>query len=477
MEVFSQMLWPLLACFILVGIHAYLGIHVIARKIIFVDLALAQIAGLGAVYGIFLGLSFESNLLVIKLISIMFTLLGALLVAMTRSDDERVPHEALIGIIYASALSLTVLLTSNLPHGAEEVQQMLAGSILWVSPAEVLQTGILYTLIGLIHIIFRRQFFQLSYEISSKATLSCAMKWWDFLFYATFGVVVTSSVGMGGVLLVFGYLVIPSVIGVIIAERLWARLFIAWLSGLMMSIIGVVVSYYADLPSGPCIVVLLALLLVIVNVIYKKSWPVFSQAFLWLLIIIILIISSPYIKKIIGQQYEDQHALRHQLEHHQEDSKNQERVIKHMLSSSSTSENIDGLNALNKEMIKLLPDVAALLAHKDALVRERAVQVIGTMSWHEGLVNLIKAFKQERDDYIKIEIAESVLNLGDKQGFIMLARIWRTAKSALAQDDVLIHIRKWLAYDVQQSSALIKFIEAKNEKLEFDKKSSKYIIK
>ena len=476
MEVFSQMLWPLLACFVLVGIHAYLGIHVIARKVIFVDLALAQIAGLGAVYGVFLGLSFESDSLLIKAISVGFTFLGALLISMTRSTNERVPHEAIIGIIYASALSLTILLTSNLPHGAEEVQQMLAGSILWVRPQEVIQTALLYLFIGLIHITFRRQFFELSYNLAVKNTLTPSMRLWDFLFYATFGIVVTSSVGIGGVLLVFGYLVIPSVIGIIIADNLRSRLLIAWFVGVIMSILGVYFSYYADLPSGPTIVVFLSMALILVSLIKNKR-KIVANLLIWGSVLILLIFITYIAKNYITSSCEDTHALRHQLEHHEDNPAVQQNLIKNLLQASSSHEILKGLNSIKPNMTELLDLVTLLLNNNDSLVRERAIQVISTLGWHQALASLHKAFKSERDDFICLEIAESVLSLGDKEGFKMLSRIWHRSKSDLARDDAIMHIQKYLPELNLKDQDLIKLIDTKSQKLEFDDKNSKYIIK
>lgn len=261
-----DMLWPLLACFVLVGIHAYLGIHVMARKVIFVDLALAQIAALGAVYGVYVGLSFAWHPLLIKCVSVIFTLMGALLFALTRTHGERIPHEGVIGIIYAAALSLTILLTGHLPHGAEEVTQLLSGSILWVTPKEVMASFWLYLLIGGIHFVFRRQFFIMSSDEAAIKQSGLNAKLWDFLFYATFGVVVTNSVSMGGVLLVFGFLVIPSLIGILLASTLTKRLIIGWLTGGLVSTVAVVISYEFDINSGPTIVVMLALVLLAIAI-------------------------------------------------------------------------------------------------------------------------------------------------------------------------------------------------------------------
>lgn len=482
MEIVSQMLWPLLACFILVGIHAYLGIHVIARKVIFVDLALAQIAGLGAVYGVFIGLSFESDPWAIKGISVGFTLLGASLFAVTRTNNESIPHEAIIGIIYASALSLMVLLTSNLPHGAEEVQQMLAGSILWVTPAEVLQTAILYGLIGLVHVIFRRQFFALSNDIALKSPLTLSTKLWDFLFYATFGVVVTSSVGMGGVLLVFGYLVIPSVIGVMLAESLRSRLIIGWASGVLMSILGIIISYYGDLPSGPCIVVLLALLLIVMGVGLRLCDNKLRAAMLTQLIMLgglmLAIIYAPaLVRPYLESDHEQQHARRHRLEHHEDAATRQNRV-KNMLLSPNKNEVLEGLNIIKtSEGDFLKPELLLLLSHSDAQVRESTAQIIAQKDWRDSVGPLKDAFSNEPDEFIRIEIAESILSLRDPAGFFLLATIWQDSKSELAQEDALMHVQSWIDDAPSNGSLLLKWLKANGQKLEFDEKTGKYIIK
>jgi zinc/manganese transport system permease protein len=451
MEAISEMLWPLLACFILVGIHAYLGIHVIARNVIFVDLALAQIAGLGAVYGVFIGLSFEANYWLIKIISVIFTLLGALLISLTRQRSEIISHEALIGIIYASALSLTVLLTSNLPHGSEEVSQMLAGSILWVRPFEVIQTAILYAAIGIFYYIFHERF--LNYT-----------KLWDFLFYATFGIVVTSSVSLGGVLLVFGYLVIPAALGLLLAQSFKSRLLIAWTCGLLVSIFGVFSSYMLNVPSGPAIVVLLALLLVAISLIKYKNYN-FLYIMLAILVLIILIM-TPF----LINTHEENHVIMHNLKHHEEDENMHNNLLKNMLVSNNTGEILEALNNnLDKTNIVL---VTNLLSHSDTRVRERAVQVIAQQKWHEGLLSLLKAFKRERDDFIRLEIAESVLAFGSKEGFSMLLELMRS-KSELVRADALLHIEKWLSYKIKNHE-LIPWLKKHSDKLEFDEKTKKY---
>ncbi|MFQ5654181.1 MAG: metal ABC transporter permease, partial [Planctomycetota bacterium] len=235
-ELFQAMALPFTACLLLVGIHVYLGIHIIARKVIFVDLALAQIAALGAIWGVLLGYGFHEDPWIVKAFSLLFTILGALLFSMTRPRDRRVPHEAIIGITYAVALAATILASSHLPHGSDEIRDLLAGSILWVEGHTLAITGLLYLGIGGFHLLFRRQFFELSFREEGLAGPLERERLWDFLFYFSFGLVVTSSVAIAGVLLVFSYLVIPALIGVLLAPTLRARLAVGWGVGSLMSL-------------------------------------------------------------------------------------------------------------------------------------------------------------------------------------------------------------------------------------------------
>src|SRR5262245_58691990 len=158
----TTMIWPLLACLVLTGIHVYLGIHVIARKVIFVDLALATIAALGAVWAALLGWDLHEDAWTVKLFSLFFTFLGAAVFSFTRMRHERVPHEAVIGITYAVALAAIILGTARLPHGAEEVRDLQAGSILWVDGRTIGLTALLYSAIGAFHWVFRRRFLAIS---------------------------------------------------------------------------------------------------------------------------------------------------------------------------------------------------------------------------------------------------------------------------------------------------------------------------
>ena len=207
---------PFLACLILTGIHVYLGIHVISRKVIFVDIALAQIAALGATVAFVLGANPKTERA--YWFSLGFAVLAAAIFAVTRTRAERVPQEAIIGLTYAVASAAAILLADLSPHGAEHLKDLMAGSIVWVTPAQILKTGILYTIIGAFHFVFRERFLLISINPEEAYARGIRVRLWDFFFYLSFGVVITSSVQIAGVLLVFCYLVAPAVFAIMFSD-------------------------------------------------------------------------------------------------------------------------------------------------------------------------------------------------------------------------------------------------------------------
>ncbi len=246
------MVRPFVACLILTGIHAYLGLHVIEREVIFVDLALAQLAAFGATLGFLWGFGLHAG--GGYGVSLLFTLLGAGVFAATRLRRPVVPQEALIGIVYALAAAASILVLSRAPEGGEELKALLVGHLLFVEWPEIATVAVLYSLIGFVHWIARRPLLAISRDPEQAFAQGVRVRWWDFLFYATFGVVVTSSVEMAGVLLVFSFLIVPAVCGVLLATTIRQRLLIGWIVGTLTSIAGVVASYAWDLPTGAAVV-------------------------------------------------------------------------------------------------------------------------------------------------------------------------------------------------------------------------------
>src|SRR5215472_14574394 len=252
MEILVFLLAPFVASLILTGIHAYLGVHVVERGVIFVDLALAQIAALGATVAVVAGMDPHGR--GSYWISLGFTFLGAAICSFARSARGHIPQEAFIGIAYAVASATAILLMSKATGETEHLKDMLVGNILAVSWPEVRKTAFLYGAIGLFHFIFRKKFLSISMNHGKAEQSGMNVRFWDFLFYASFGFVVTSSVAIAGVLLVFCYLIVPSVGAMLFADRIGTRLAIGWTIGTLVSALGCYVSVWADLPTGATIV-------------------------------------------------------------------------------------------------------------------------------------------------------------------------------------------------------------------------------
>ena len=247
------LLWvPFLMCLVLTGIHAYLGIHVIAREVVFVDIAMAQIAALGATAAFLFGFDLESWISYAAALA--FTVLGAGVLALTRTRGRHVSQEAIIGVVYAVSAAGAVLLADRAPHGAEHIRAMLVGSLLSVGVEHVAKVAALYAVVGAVHWALRRRFMLISTDPEAAYRAGWNVRLWDFLFYATFGVVVTSSVRVAGVLLVFSYLIVPALAGIMLGGRTAARLGTGWVFGTVVSIVGIAASATLDLPTGATVV-------------------------------------------------------------------------------------------------------------------------------------------------------------------------------------------------------------------------------
>jgi zinc/manganese transport system permease protein len=262
MSIFAFLLLPFLAGLILTGIHAYLGVHVVERGVIFVDLSLAQIAALGTTMAYLAGHDLHDPMTYFW--SLGFTIVGAAIFALTRVHREtRIPQEAIIGIVYAVSAAAAILAMSKAPEGTEHLKDMLVGNILTVSWREIITTAILYTLVGIFHYVFRKRFLAISVDANAAAESGVKVKFWDFLFYTSFGFVVTSSVTIAGVLLVFSYLIVPSVAAMLFSRNIGTRLAIGWTMGAVVSAAGILASFQLDLPTGATIVCTFGVALVI----------------------------------------------------------------------------------------------------------------------------------------------------------------------------------------------------------------------
>jgi len=264
MEAFSFFVYPLAACILLILIHAYFGIHILERGIIFVDLSLAQFIGIGIALACLSGHGGSQE----YLLPAFFAVLGAFILSLSRRIAVHTNIEAFIGVLYIFSLAAAVLILDRSPHGTEEFKNILNGNIIWVGGREVLYTLLLYGGIGLFHFFFRRRFLLLSQEGKGGFL-------WEFLFFWSFAAVLVKSVQMAGILQVFGFLIIPALIGRLFTRRPLRVLLSGWLLGFLASAFGLFASYCWDLPTAPLIVAALSivyfLLLIARTAIAKKE--------------------------------------------------------------------------------------------------------------------------------------------------------------------------------------------------------------
>lgn len=244
------MKWPVVACLVLPWLLVYLGLHIVQRGIIFVDLALAQVAALGGCVSLWLG--FDIHQWQSLALSLGFTLAGAALLTATRLPSLRERQEALIGIIYVVAAAASILVLSHSAKGKEELEHLLVGDLLPVDGKEILETLAIFLFVGVWHLIFRRQFMALSF--GGTVANGINPHWWDFLFYCLFGLVVMAFVHIAGVLLVFTYLIVPAVCAGFLAQSFWGRFLAGWGIATTASLASLLVTAKADLPIGATIV-------------------------------------------------------------------------------------------------------------------------------------------------------------------------------------------------------------------------------
>ena len=255
------LLVPFVACLVLTGIHCYLGIHIVSRGVIFVDLSLAQVAALGSTMALLAGYEFNSTQA--YLISLGFTFLGAGVFALGRMNDTSIPQEAIIGIVYAVSSAAAILVLDRAPHGEEAIKAMLVGSILFATWPQIVKIAVVYLAVGALHFLLSKRFLLISMNPALARQSGLWIRFWDFLFYVTFGIVVTSSVRIAGVLLVFTYLVVPAVCAMFFARSIRNRLLIGWALGFVASICGLYASARWDFPTGASVVTVFGLMLAV----------------------------------------------------------------------------------------------------------------------------------------------------------------------------------------------------------------------
>jgi len=266
------MLPPFVACMILVTLHSYLGLHVIAREVIFVDLSLAQMAALGTTTGLLVGVNPGSS--TAQFFALGATVMGAAIFAATRPHGRSsVPQEAIIGIVYVVASAAALLVADKAPRGADAIKDVLVGTILWVTWPTIVRLAVAYAVLGVALFVLRKRFEVISFEPERAAANGWNIRWWDFWFYLVFGIVITFSVPLGGVLLVFSFLVVPAVTGFLFTRRPGLLTAISWSTGVVASGVGLAASYAYDLPTGPLIVCTFGVVLMAAGIVRRLTRP------------------------------------------------------------------------------------------------------------------------------------------------------------------------------------------------------------
>ena len=491
----STMIWPLLACLVLTGIHVYLGVHVVARKVIFVDLALAQIAALGTVIGVLLGYEVGKDVTALYLYSLAFTIFGAFIFSATRMKGEKVPHEAIIGIVYAVTFAATILILSKSALGPQELDHIIKGDLLWVQSHVVIKTAIIYALVGLFHFIFRKKFMAISFDAAKAEANGINVRVWDFLFYMSFGFVITSSVAIAGVFLVFSYLVIPSVGAMMLSDKLSTRLAIGWIGSAIISFIGVKLSWNTGLPTSPLVVVLLATGLLLSGMYrYVKTAERASIAIRNLAaaaaVVGIFIAGVFFFRKPMEDPFE--HAL-------------------HLLNSQASTERQSGIGMLASfpaEQGKWVPLVTKALHDEDAEVRKAAIDLltksrvasaeshilpllkdksddvqqsvlVAVKTFGDGIAakKLVEAAQKEDDPEMQIEFLETALELGNADAIPAMLHI--VQNGGIFADDAHDHLQSHIpiSFSIKDAGKVQRWWDANRGKLRWDAASGKFVVK
>jgi len=420
------MLPPLAICLVLVGMHGYLGIHVLERKVIFVDLALAQIAALGTTYAFMLGYDpkLPEDATAVYAFSLGFTVLGAALFAATRMREERVPHEAFIGITYATASALAILILSKTTAEGEHLKNMLVGNILLVTWPRIAETAIIYAMVGLFHVVFYRRFRSVSQDPRAAEASGINVRLWDFLFYLTFGFVITSSVSIAGVLLVFTYLVVPASFAILFAESFAARIGAAWAMGTACSVVGMGVSYYGDLPTGPAVVGVFTLALVLGGLAYWiRNAPRPSRATAAALAVALSLAAAGRASLALRKR---------QPEHHHGT------LTEQMLAALDGDDEAAQIEAIHHLTEARDPDAAPAIiklveGHSSERVLEHAAEALATLGNRAAVPALLRAAESDLDPDLRLTVAEAIFKLEEPRGMEALLAALREDPPKLAR--------------------------------------------
>jgi len=452
-------LLPSAAALILVATHTYLGLHVISRNVFFVDLALAQVAALGSTVAFLYG--FEMADSVTYYVSLLFAVGGAWFFSVVRLPDNRVPQEAIIGLTFAVASAGAILLSAENPHGAEHLRDIMAGSILVVSSKEVLQAAGLYGAIGVFHWKFRRPLLAVSFDREGAEKRGLRVRWWDFLFYLSFAVVITSSVRIAGVLLVFILLIAPAVCGAMFATGIRARLLVGWGCGILATMGGLMLSSGMDWPPAPAISCIFAAILIgsgVVDSVRRSKRPAFSVARVAggaALLCGVGFGLAAFLRSDLAAshkpQEQDEGSHSHGGPEHELGGSRQDLL-------SALSDEHDNVRASAAEKLgkladpSVLPQLTAALQDRADAVKEKAAAAIGALGRPEAAAALEAALEQQdQDEWVHLREAEALVRCGGQKGMNVLLEMAKEADAQLVRVQAL---QKALAFAGQPALAV-----------------------
>ena len=443
------MIAPFLACLILSVSHVYMGVHVVARKVIFVDLALAQIAAVGATYATTLGYDLHQpdDVFAIALFSMAFTVVGAGVISVARMRKEQVPQEAFIGIVYVAASAAAVLILSKSPTGGAELQHMLVGDILLVSLRTIANVGIIYAVVGVFHVVFRHRFFAMSLDLGAAEAAGVNVRLWDFLFYMTMGILVTQSVAIGGVLLVFSYLVIPAVVGQMWFESMSGRLLTGWFVAVLASIAGILWSFYSDYPTGPTIVLALTALLILSGLVYFVYQALNRvRAVGW---VSVMVVSATLFVSILSE-------LRKEVEPQVESLDSPADILLDELVNGGISGQLDAISLLaDVNDPRVVPALSGLLQETAS---EQIVEAIAEVFANRGdpaaAPALRNAVGRDYDPFLKLTISEALVACDDNEGFRVMLEILGDEDAEFARTQAIERIAEAAGDDFGYQSQL-----------------------
>lgn len=432
---------PFLACLVLVGIHGYLGIHVLARKVIFVDLAMAQIAALGGTVAFLLGHDLRSP--TAYFVSLGFTLAGAAVFAITRTRQEKVPQEAIIGLVYAIATAAAIVLTDAAQKGDEHLKTLLSGSIVWVTKGQLLKTAGIYAAVGTFHFVFRRQFLAISFDIEKARAEGLYVRLWDFFFYLSFGFVITSSVAIAGVLLVFCFLIAPAVVATMFFESIRARLAAAWVLGTLVSAVGILFSF--DRPSGPTIICFFAAVLLLAGIgrgIYAAQNRLRAAALAAAGCLLVPAIGWGLVH-FLKQEGEHDRELHEALSHRHGDAPEDLMLD---LADKLAARRSEAAHKLGDQKYRpAVPQLVALLRDRDAGVQESAAEALGTIGAAEAIPELkLLAGRDHEDEWVPLKASVALAELGEVAGLERLFSIAHDAEAHVARVGALNALKRAL---------------------------------